>query len=110
VLGEVLKRARAHLGFSLRQVEQRSGVSNAHLSQIERGSIKRPDLALLVQLAELYKLDYRLIAEWAGYIDRSASGSLAGTVLRLFVDLDVGQQGEVLRHIEQLREQGQRRD
>jgi transcriptional regulator with XRE-family HTH domain len=108
VLGEVLKRARTHLGFSLRQVEQRSGVANAHLSQIERGSIKRPDLALLLQLAELYRLDYQLVAEWAGYLGRSASGSLAGTALRLFVDLDIGQQGEVLRHIEKLRDQGQR--
>lgn len=43
----------------------RSSTTNAHLSQIERGSIRRPDPAILMDLAELYDLNYRLIAEWA---------------------------------------------
>jgi transcriptional regulator with XRE-family HTH domain len=111
VLGEILRRARTHCGFSLRQVEQRSGISNAHLSQIERGAIKRPDIALLMELADLYQLDYRLVAEWAGYLDPSAprntSSGLAGMALRLFVDLDPSKQHEALRYLEMLREQAQ---
>jgi transcriptional regulator with XRE-family HTH domain len=107
VLGDILRRARTHCGFSLRQVEQRTGISNAHLSQIERGSIKRPDIALLMDLAELYQLDYRLVAEWAGYLDRAAprttSSGLAGMALRLFVDLDPAQQHDALRYLEVLR-------
>lgn len=66
-----------------------------------------------MELAELYRLDYRLIAEWAGYLDRSAprgtSSGLAGMVLRLFVDLDPDQQHDALRYLEQLRAEGERR-
>jgi len=107
VLGDILRRARLHCGFSLRQVQQRSGISNAHLSQIERGSIKRPDIALLMDLAELYELNYRLVAEWAGYLDESApratSSGLAGLALRLFVDLAPAEQHDALRFLEKLR-------
>lgn len=113
VLGDILRRARTHCGFSLRQVEHRSGVSNGHLSQIERGLIKRPDIALLMELAELYRLDYRLVAEWAGYLGSSAShrksSELAGMVLRLFVDLDPEQQHDALRYLETLHVKGERR-
>ena len=41
-LGEVLRRARKYRGYSLRQVQERTGILNAHLSQIERGHIRRP--------------------------------------------------------------------
>ena len=74
VLGDILRRARQHQGLSLRQVEQRTGVSNAHLSQIERGAIRRPDPAILMNLAELYGLNYELIAEWSGYLGAEALG------------------------------------
>lgn len=110
VLGEVLRRARQHCGFSLRQVEQRSGIANAHLSQIERGSIKKPDPVLLMELAELYQLNFQLIAEWAGHLDESSpkTSNLAGLALRLFVDLDTPQQHEALRYMEILRSQRSR--
>jgi len=113
VLGDILRRARTHCGFSLRQVEERSGIANAHLSQIERGSIKRPDIALLMELAELYHLDYRLVAEWGGYLDRAAargtSNEFAGLALRLFVSLDPAQQHEALRFLETLHARGEPR-
>jgi transcriptional regulator with XRE-family HTH domain len=113
VLGEILRRARTHCGFSLRQVEERSGIANAHLSQIERGSIKRPDIALLMELAELYHLDYRLVAEWGGYLDRAAARStsreFAGLALRLFVSLDAAQQHEALHFLEALHSKGEPR-
>lgn len=107
VLGEVLRRARQHCGFSLRQVEQRSGIANAHLSQIERGSIRKPDPVLLMELAELYQLNFQLIAEWSGHLDESSprASNLAGLALRLFVDLDTTQQHEALRYMEILRSQ-----
>lgn len=106
ILGNILRRARNHRRLSLRQVEQRIGVPNAHLSQIERGTIRRPDVAILMELAELYELDYILIAEWAGYLGPDApriSGNLAGVALRLFVDLDPVAQHDALDYLEQLR-------
>jgi HTH-type transcriptional regulator, competence development regulator len=108
VLGEILRRARGYRGLSLRQVEQKIGVPNAHLSQIERGSIRRPDVAILMELAELYELDYRLVAEWAGYLDplaRRPSSRLAGMALRLFVDLGPAAQHAALEYLDQLRRQ-----
>ena len=106
VLGDILRRARQHQGLSLRQVEQRTGVSNAHLSQIERGAIRRPDPAILMNLAELYGLNYELVAEWSGYLETEGprgSSALAGMALRLFVELDPVTQSQALEYLEKLR-------
>jgi transcriptional regulator with XRE-family HTH domain len=108
VLGEILQKARLHQRLSLRQVQQRIGLSNAHLSQIEKGAIKRPDPAILMELSELYGLDYRLIATWAGYLDAHttiASGTLSGLALRLFAQLDPVAQRDALDYLEKLRHQ-----
>lgn len=105
-LGDILRQARRHRQLTQRQVEQRIRLPNAHLSQIERGSIRRPDPAILMDLAELYDLNYRLIAEWAGYLDPGAartSTQLAGLALRMFVELDPVAQREALEYIERLR-------
>ncbi len=116
VLGDILRRARQHQGLSLRQVEQRTGVSNAHLSQIERGAIRRPDPAILMNLAELYGLNYELVALWSGYLEVEgprSSGALAGIALRLFVELDPVAQSQALEYLEKLRNEtvhGQRTD
>jgi transcriptional regulator with XRE-family HTH domain len=107
-LGDILRQARRHRQLTLRQVEQRISLPNAHLSQIERGSIRRPDPAILMDLAELYGLNYRLIAEWAGYLDPGAartSSHLAGLALRMFVALDPIAQRDALEYIERLRNQ-----
>lgn len=59
-----------------------------------------------MDLAELYDLNYRLIAEWAGYLDPGAartSTQLAGLALRMFVELDPVAQREALEYIERLR-------
>jgi transcriptional regulator with XRE-family HTH domain len=106
VLGEILKRARVHRGLTLRQVQQQIGLRNAHLSQIERGQILRPDVAILMELAELYDLNYTLLAEWAGYLGpgaRRTSSALVGMALRLFVELDPVGQSTALEYMEQLR-------
>lgn len=106
IVADVLRRARSHQRLSLRQVEQRIGVPNAHISQIERGVIRRPDVAILMELAELYELDYQLLAQWAGYLDAGAtrtSSKLAGMALRLFASLDPTAQHDALNMLEELR-------
>jgi transcriptional regulator with XRE-family HTH domain len=106
VLGDVLRHARLHHRMSLRQVERQIGVPNAYLSQIERSVIRQPNPSVLMGLAELYDLNYGLIAEWAGYLEESSSrgaGSLAGLALRLFVDLDPVAQRDALEYLESLR-------
>jgi transcriptional regulator with XRE-family HTH domain len=104
LLGEVLRRARNYRGYSLRQVQDRTGVLGAHLSQIERGQIRRPDPSLLWRLSELYSLDYGLLAQWAGHAhsDDGKTARLSAAV-RLLVNLTSDQVDEVLRTIERMR-------
>ena len=69
-VGHVLRRARKHRQLSLREVERRIGRSNAYLSQVERGLIKQPDLVVLLELAELYGLNFTTLATWAHWVLR----------------------------------------
>ena len=67
-VGSVLRRARMHHRLSLREVERRIGRSNAYLSQVERGLIKQPNLIVLLELAELYGLNFETLASWARWV------------------------------------------
>jgi transcriptional regulator with XRE-family HTH domain len=66
-LGIRLRAARERAGLTLREVEERTGVSNAYLSQIESGRIKEPSPRILHRLAELYGEPYSELLELAGY-------------------------------------------
>ena len=66
-LGIRLRAARERAGLTLREVEERTGISNAYLSQIESGRIKEPSPRILHRLAELYGESYAELLELAGY-------------------------------------------
>jgi HTH-type transcriptional regulator, competence development regulator len=66
-LGDVLRAARQRHGLSLRDVERRTGIRNAHLSQLETGGIARPEMALLWDLAAVYELDFSTLLRLAGH-------------------------------------------
>lgn len=66
-LGNFLASARTNRGLTLRDVERTSGVSNAYLSQLERGRIKQPSPNVLHALAACYGISYGLMMERAGY-------------------------------------------
>jgi transcriptional regulator with XRE-family HTH domain len=59
-LGAFLRRLRQQRGWSLREVEAKTGgkVHNAYLSQIESGKILRPSLETLVQLSLAFDIDF----------------------------------------------------
>ena len=107
-VGGVLRRARQHHGLSLRDVERRIGRSNAYLSQVERGLIRQPDPIVLLQLAELYGLNFEILAAWADWIpsDMSASDARRGpstTVLvREVLQLTADERTTVLRVVDSL--------
>jgi len=110
-VGQILRRARQRRGWSLRDVERRTGIPNPHLSQIERGQIRRPDVEILWTLSELYLLDFSKIAVWSGHLDQYStepSASLALMALRALSHLDPAAQVEVLHHIEQLAQESRR--
>lgn len=52
--GEFLKRIRENRKKTLREVEQEAGVSNAYLSQVERGKRNIPTIKILNKLAKVY--------------------------------------------------------
>ncbi len=70
----MLRDARNQLGLSLREVETRTGVSNAYVSQLEGSRIKQPSPQILHKLCDLYGCSYTLALELAGYPLPSASG------------------------------------
>ncbi|WP_074129922.1 helix-turn-helix transcriptional regulator [Bradyrhizobium sp. NAS96.2] len=69
-LGSYLSSIRADRGLTLREVEASTGneVSNAYLSQIERGVIAKPSARVLGALAEVYRIDNVHLLELAGYV------------------------------------------
>ena len=75
VFGEHLARLRLATGLSLRQVEEATQreVSNAYLSQLENGKIKKPSPNILHALAEVYKTDYEDLMARAGYISAKSN-------------------------------------
>ena len=71
-LGQYLWDLRHAAGIkSIREAEEVSGVSNAYISQIETGKIKKPSPDILIKLSEAYKAPYETLMEMAGHIKRN---------------------------------------
>lgn len=68
-LAAVLAAARKNRGWSLRDAERKTGVPNAHISRIETGKIRQPEITTLMALAEGYGLPLGELAEAAGHGD-----------------------------------------
>jgi len=67
LLGKQLREARDSRGWSLREAENVTGVSNAYLSQLEGAKIKAPSPIVLHGLSKKYELSYAMLMEYAGY-------------------------------------------
>ena len=107
-LGFVLSDLRKAKGFSLREVEQASGnaVSNAYLSQLENGKIKKPSPNVLHSLAEVYVVPYETLMEKAGYLlpsDGKASGRRRRLAAFAIDDLTAEEEEELLKYLAFLR-------
>jgi HTH-type transcriptional regulator, competence development regulator len=104
-LGQKLAAARAERGWSLREVERRTGIQNAHLSQIETGAIERPAPNVLWALAEVYELDLRELMRMSGHVEAAAKGtpgSVVGAALRALGEMSPGEQEEVLQFMKEI--------
>ncbi len=107
-VGGVLRRARVHRRLSLREVERRIGRSNAYLSQIERGVIKQPDLIVLMELADLYGLNFETLAAWADWVSTDPSPSDArrrtstSVLVRHVLQLNADERTTVLRIVDSI--------
>lgn len=84
-LGQLLKKTREDQGYTLREVEELSGISNAYLSQLEGDKIRQPSPVWLHKLADTYKISYSTLLALAGYPvpgenQSSAQSSLAARI------------------------------
>ncbi len=55
-IGKIFKAARLAKGFTLRQVEDKTAISNAYLSQLENEKITAPSAKTLNTLCNLYDI------------------------------------------------------
>jgi transcriptional regulator with XRE-family HTH domain len=72
-LADYLTQLRLTAGMSLRQVEEATkwDVSNAYLSQLEKGRVTKPSPSILHALAVAYEVPYEDLMERAGYLVKS---------------------------------------
>ena len=66
--GEYLRTLRVEKRYSLREVEELSGVSNSYLGLIERGQRPIPGADILKKLAPVYDVPVRDLLASAGYL------------------------------------------
>jgi transcriptional regulator with XRE-family HTH domain len=66
-LGSYLRRVRKERSLTLRIVEERTGISNAYLSQLENQKIGDPSPRILHKLAECYGISYERLMGLAEY-------------------------------------------
>ena len=81
-------------------------VSNAYLSQLEKGKIRKPSPHVLHRLAEVYAVPYEALMEKAGYLLPSKGGG-GGRRRRLAAfainDLTAEEEEELLKYLAFLR-------
>lgn len=73
-LGPRLKATRKERKWTLREAERRSGVPNAHISQVETGVIRSPGLPVLIRLGAAYDLPLTELLALAGHADFGTIG------------------------------------
>jgi transcriptional regulator with XRE-family HTH domain len=107
-LGALLADLRVAKGLSLRQVEETTdrALSNAYLSQLEKGKIQKPSPHVLHSLAAAYAVPYETLMEKAGYLMPS-EGHEGGRSRRLAAfaidDLTAEEEEALLKYLAFLR-------
>jgi transcriptional regulator with XRE-family HTH domain len=106
-LGALLADLRTAKGLSLRDVEEATdkAVSNAYLSQLENGKIRKPSPNVLHSLSGVYAVPYEALMEKAGYLLPSEDGGGRGSRLAAFAidDLTAEEEEELLKYLAFLR-------
>ena len=79
-LGSTLKELREIHRFTLRQVEEATGISNAYLSQLENDKIAKPSANVLYKLSNIYNVELDTLLAAAGIIEKKSSNKLLNAV------------------------------
>jgi transcriptional regulator with XRE-family HTH domain len=72
-LGKTLRELREIKRFTLRQVEEATGISNAYLSQLENDKIGKPSANVLYKLSNIYNVELNTLLAAAGIIEKQAA-------------------------------------
>ncbi|MBL6938832.1 MAG: helix-turn-helix transcriptional regulator [Alphaproteobacteria bacterium] len=113
-LARVLSEVRALRGHSLRAVEEATGISNAYLSQLERGDAQRPSPDKLLALSKFYDVPYTDLMRAAGYLQRTEKPSGGGKdtsaiqAALMSADLTPDEEAQVVKYIQFLRFQSRK--
>jgi transcriptional regulator with XRE-family HTH domain len=112
-LAALLVDLRTAKGLSLRQVEEGTGraVSNAYLSQLENGKVKKPSPVVLHSLSGIYSVPYEALMERAGYPlpSEDAGGRRKRLAAFAIDDLTAEEEEELLKYLAFLRSRGARK-
>jgi transcriptional regulator with XRE-family HTH domain len=79
-LGALIRAQRVTAGLSLRDLAERTSVSNAYLSQIERG-LHEPSISVLGAIAQALDVALDALLARAGLLDQ-AEGATRGALVR----------------------------
>src|SRR6185437_6552215 len=117
-LAEYLTYVRGMKRMTLREVEEASNgeISNAYLSQLEKGHISKPSPNILHALSEVYGISYERLMEKAGYIvaasgaDRRTGTTKNGRAATFAAEnLTTEEEEELLKYLAFLRSQSKGR-
>lgn len=78
-VGKQIEQSRLSRGWSLRQAEKESGVSNGYISQIERGEVE-PSPDVLRRLGQAFGIPFSVLMEAAGYATKRPEARDTGGV------------------------------
>ncbi len=98
-LAVALRTHRVAAGLTLREVERRTGISNAYLSQLENGHTTNPSPRLLEKVADAFGCSYSELMEAAGYKPPWQRDKVTLEVAMLASNLDIEEQNEVAAFI-----------
>jgi transcriptional regulator with XRE-family HTH domain len=103
-LGSFLADLRTAKGLSLREVEEAADrdVSNAYLSQLENGKIRKPSPNVLHRLAQIYAVPYEVLMEKAGYLlpsEAEPTGRRRRLAVFAIDDLTAEEEEELLKYL-----------
>ena len=82
--GSYMRSLRKGRGLTLKQVECRAQVSNAYISQIERGVRKPPHPDILRRLAKTYDVEHRELLIASGYLEEDSAAQQRRAVEKAF--------------------------
>ncbi len=107
-LAERLRQLRRIKQLTLRDVEDKSGVSNGYLNQLEQGKIKQPSPHILQKLAAVYGIPYEALLQLAGYLSltndkRNHGKKASGIAFSFGQDVTAEEEEELLKHLEFIR-------